>query len=192
MEPFREPSLSQAVPWSTGNISQPLVEAQGASCTLRLLAGVDAGAETMGKGEHLCFLTNTRLSPQRYQLPEAMSLHQAGRLIPSRPFRRGLGAQTSKRPPVEISVLQPLAKSTGEMTGWGKDRRGPPRTGNRPGPPGDLMNPSPSGLGQVSFQVMGGESGQSRGTVRPSLPLNEYKCLIHGRKSFPGFHPPDK
>lgn len=76
MEPFREPSLSQAVPWSTGNTSQPLVEAQGASCTLRLLAGVDAGTETMGKGKHLCFITNTRLSPRPYRVPEAMSLHQ--------------------------------------------------------------------------------------------------------------------
>lgn len=67
-EPFREPSLSQAVTGSTGNISQPPPPTPPQK-PRRLLVQLGEDAVTMEKGNHLCFTTKTPLSPRPYQVP---------------------------------------------------------------------------------------------------------------------------
>lgn len=141
----------------------------------------------MGKENHLCLITDTLLSPPPHQVPWAMSLLPSWTPAPQQPPPEGTWSSDLHRPPVEISILQAL-----ERTGvGGRTWQAHPGPENRSGPPQDLRNPSPFGLDQVSFQVIGREGWPlQRNRKTPSL--NEYKCLIHGRKMFPAFRQPDK
>lgn len=166
------------------------MEAQRVSCTGSLLAGEGAVTETTGKGNPSPSLqTHGRV----LSLPAPLGDELLPCLAPApqQPPPERTWRSDLQRPPVEISILQPLAKYTGEMTGWGKDGRGPHRYREQTRAPA-RPEESLSLLSWAGILSSNGRGSWPEQRKRETPSLKEYKRLIHQRKSFPGFHQPDK